>query len=411
MVICKLSIHLPDCRGWPWVPPAVRSTPASLAAARSSWRMHAAWKCCKNKCASAINTHIDRVALQLMYWLDWRNGAVELELSKQRLLVTIGKVVAQSKSVSHGGRKDRQKTRFDWCCFYYFVRNSLLALLEALCARASVLVPGQIGWATATWSIQKCKIRIQVEKIGGPRVDTEPTARSLEVWNLSWTGEEATKKGMPTLKNAGFESVEDIGGDNVVWWSEPKGSSKWSPMQLILLKNLKESLYWGVQVMHPFMRGLWSWCSVCGKLWVTVPLVTFAAGFVKSQSVWVYIKRVRLPVWKLFVEEQIASLLVSASYLVGCKSAVSERCWSAWGYHLCRVSNGIRYGERGMIPPNQNYVEFESQQAHSVVVAVPVRFGTLTLMKQHPLRPNRRGWWGPLLRGLIGMLDPLVGER
>ena len=23
----------------------------------------------------------------------------------------------------------------DWCCFYYFVRNSLVALLEALCAR------------------------------------------------------------------------------------------------------------------------------------------------------------------------------------------------------------------------------------------------------------------------------------
>jgi len=25
--------------------------------------------------------------------------------------------------------------QFDWCCFYYFVRNSLVALLEALCAR------------------------------------------------------------------------------------------------------------------------------------------------------------------------------------------------------------------------------------------------------------------------------------
>jgi len=24
---------------------------------------------------------------------------------------------------------------FDWCCFHYFVRNSLVALLEALCAR------------------------------------------------------------------------------------------------------------------------------------------------------------------------------------------------------------------------------------------------------------------------------------
>ena len=31
--------------------------------------------------------------------------------------------------------------KFDWCCFYYFVRNSLVALLEALCARIYVSVP------------------------------------------------------------------------------------------------------------------------------------------------------------------------------------------------------------------------------------------------------------------------------
>jgi len=48
-----------------------------------------------------------------------------------------------------------------------------------------------------------------------------------------------------------------------------------------------------------------------------------------------------------------------------------------------------------------------SQPAHSVIVAVP----TFTLVTQHPLRPNRRGWWGPSLRGLIGLLDPRVGER
>jgi len=63
-------------------------------------------------CASAISMHIDRVALQLRYWLDWRNGAVGLERSKQIFLVTIGKVVAQSKSVSHMGRKNGPKTRF-----------------------------------------------------------------------------------------------------------------------------------------------------------------------------------------------------------------------------------------------------------------------------------------------------------
>jgi len=75
---------------------------------------------------------------------------------------------------------------------------------------ASVLVPGKMSWATATWSIRKCKIRI--EKIGESRVDTEPTAWVLDeqVWNLLWTGEEAMKKGMPILKKAGFESVEDL---------------------------------------------------------------------------------------------------------------------------------------------------------------------------------------------------------
>jgi len=44
------------------------------------------------------------------------------------------------------------------------------------------------------------------------RVDTEPTAWGLDVqvWNLLWTGEEAMKKGIPILKRAGFESVEDL---------------------------------------------------------------------------------------------------------------------------------------------------------------------------------------------------------
>ena len=48
MVKCKLSPDLLNCRGWPWVPPAVRSTHAGLAAAR--WPMHAAWGCRKKIC-------------------------------------------------------------------------------------------------------------------------------------------------------------------------------------------------------------------------------------------------------------------------------------------------------------------------------------------------------------------------
>jgi len=123
---------------------------------------------------------------------------------------------------------------------------------------ASVLVPEKMSWATATRSIRKYKTRI--EKIGGSRVDTEPTVWGLDddddcfyyhswrnnvviafgtlssfvqVWNLLWTGEEAReimlfigkpkgrsrmisngeeamKKGIPILKRAGFESVEDL---------------------------------------------------------------------------------------------------------------------------------------------------------------------------------------------------------
>jgi len=33
----------------------------------------------------------------------------------------------------------------------------------------------------------------------------------------------------------------------------------------------------------------------------------------------------------------------------------------------------------------------DSQPAHRVIVAEPVRFGTLTLIEQHPPWPNRRG--------------------
>jgi len=77
---------------------------------------------------------------------------------------------------------------------------------------ASVLVPEKMSWATATRTIWKFKTRI--EKIGGSRVHTEPTASAwgldAHVWNLLWTGEEAMKKGMSILKRAEFESVEDL---------------------------------------------------------------------------------------------------------------------------------------------------------------------------------------------------------
>jgi len=54
-VNCKLFIHLPNWRGWPWEPPVVRSAHASLAAA--CWPMHAGWRCCGNlSCGCDVTT-------------------------------------------------------------------------------------------------------------------------------------------------------------------------------------------------------------------------------------------------------------------------------------------------------------------------------------------------------------------
>jgi len=56
------------------------------------------------------------------------------------------------------------------------------------------------------------EVKIRFERIGGSRVDTEPTVWGLDaqVYNLLWTGEEAMKKSMQNSKKAGFESVEDL---------------------------------------------------------------------------------------------------------------------------------------------------------------------------------------------------------
>jgi len=41
----------------------------------------------------------------------------------------------QVASVRYWSSVEARGLKIDWCCFYYFVRNSLVALLEALCAR------------------------------------------------------------------------------------------------------------------------------------------------------------------------------------------------------------------------------------------------------------------------------------
>jgi len=45
----------------------------------------------------------------------------------------------------------------------------------------------------------------------------------------------------------------------------------------------------------------------------------------------------------------------------------------------------------GMIAPNQNSWEVESEPVNNSVADVPVKIGTLTLIKQHHLQPNHRG--------------------
>jgi len=109
------------------------------------------------------------------------------ELGKQRFLVTIGTVFATVKKCPAVTWVDQIDPKLD-----------------------SVLVPGKMSWARATLSIWKCKIRIK--KTGGSCVDTELIAWGLDahVWTLLWIGEVALKKGMPILKKAGFESIEDL---------------------------------------------------------------------------------------------------------------------------------------------------------------------------------------------------------
>ena len=100
-------------------------------------------------------------------------------------------------------------------------------------------------------SIRKCKTRI--EKIGGSRVDIEPTAWGLDVqvWNLLWTGEEAMKKGIPILNGAGFESVEDL-PRTAVGFSSKAYQDLPSQLRLSAMSNGEQR----VRVRVPNVQGL-----------------------------------------------------------------------------------------------------------------------------------------------------------
>ena len=64
----------------------------------------------------------------------------EIALAKQKFVVSViwGTIVVQMglEECLNMMRMTRIiRNAIDWCCFYYFLRNSLVALLEALFAR------------------------------------------------------------------------------------------------------------------------------------------------------------------------------------------------------------------------------------------------------------------------------------
>ena len=69
-----------------------------------------------------------------------------------------------------------------------------------------------MSWAAATKSIRECKMRI--ERIGGSCLDTESEVWGLDqtTWELMWAGEAAMRKSIPTLRQAGYESISDLPG-------------------------------------------------------------------------------------------------------------------------------------------------------------------------------------------------------
>jgi len=65
----------------------------------------------------------------------------------------------------------------------------------------------KLSWATATRSVKECKMRI--ERIRGSRLDTDSEVWGLDqtTWELMWAGEEAMRKSIPALRQAGYESI------------------------------------------------------------------------------------------------------------------------------------------------------------------------------------------------------------
>jgi len=68
----------------------------------------------------------------------------------------------------------------------------------------------KLSWATATRSVKEYKMRI--ERIRGSRLDTDSEVWGLDqtTWELMWAGEEAMRKSIPALRQAGYESISDL---------------------------------------------------------------------------------------------------------------------------------------------------------------------------------------------------------
>jgi len=104
----------------------------------------------KNKIGSIIRT--SGAIFYSLFHLNWQLGlnvlkyvysvisVIEKRLPGNTTKWTIAPFLDGQSAISRivGGRT--VMLVFDWCCFYYFIRNSLVALLEALFARITSLV-------------------------------------------------------------------------------------------------------------------------------------------------------------------------------------------------------------------------------------------------------------------------------
>ena len=53
---------------------------------------------------------------------------------------------------------------------------------------------------------------MRIERIGGSRLDTDSEELGFDqtTWELMWAGEAAMRKSIPTLRQAGYESICDL---------------------------------------------------------------------------------------------------------------------------------------------------------------------------------------------------------